>query len=85
MNNQNNPYVQEHVDLIAAITGEKPRLNEAKRTAESTMTAILGRMAAYTGEELTWDAALASDLDLVPTDLDFGPLSVRPVPTPGRG
>src|SRR5262249_12978750 len=42
------PYVQEHTDLIASIRAGKPS-NELKNVAESTQTAILGRMAAYTG------------------------------------
>ncbi len=49
-----NPYVQEHVDLQAAIVkGEK--LNEAKQVAESTLTAIMGRISAYTGQMVTWE------------------------------
>jgi len=45
----NLPYVQEHADLIAAIRAGKP-YNELQTVAESTLTAILGRMAAYTGQ-----------------------------------
>ena len=41
-----NPYVTEHVDLIASIRGRTERLNEAERGAESTLTAIMGRMTA---------------------------------------
>ena len=41
-------YVQEHTDLIASIRDGKP-LNELKQVAESTLTAIMGRMSAYTG------------------------------------
>ncbi|MBA7655874.1 Inositol 2-dehydrogenase/D-chiro-inositol 3-dehydrogenase [subsurface metagenome] len=78
-----NPYVQEHADLIASIRSGKP-LNEAQQIAESTMTAIMGRMSAYTGRELQWSWAMkASKLDLVPKDLKFGPLPVRPVSKPG--
>ena len=44
----NDPYVQEHIDLIASIRAGKP-LNELKTVAESTLTAIMGRMSAYTG------------------------------------
>jgi myo-inositol 2-dehydrogenase / D-chiro-inositol 1-dehydrogenase len=43
------PYVQEHTDLIASIRGGTP-LNELRRVAESTLTAIAGREAAYTGK-----------------------------------
>ena len=43
-----NPYVQEHIDLINAILNDTP-LNEAKQVTDSTLTAILGREAAYSG------------------------------------
>ena len=78
------PYVQEHTDLVASIRSGKP-YNELKQVAESTLTAILGREAAYTGQELTWDEVLKADLDLTPPQTNaFGPLEVPPVPMPGR-
>src|SRR6266550_2129628 len=46
-----NPYVQEHRDLIASIRAGRP-LNEGRQVAESTLTAIMGREAAYTGQEI---------------------------------
>jgi predicted dehydrogenase len=47
-------YVQEHVALQSAIiNGEK--INEAKQVAESTLTAIMGRISAYTGQMVQWD------------------------------
>jgi len=76
------PYVQEHVDLIASIRGGKP-LAELKDVAESTLTAIMGRMSAYTGVAVTWEEALASDESLVPDRLAFGPMPVPPVARPG--
>ncbi len=63
--------VQEHQDLIASIRGAGSRFHEGVRVAESTMTAIMGRMSAYTGQRLTWDDALNSDLSLIPEKLDF--------------
>ncbi len=79
-----NPYVQEHKDLIKSIRENTP-LNEGKRVAESTMTAIIGRMSAYTGRALKWDWAMnASTLDLRPPKYDFGSLLVDPVPIPGQ-
>ncbi len=79
-----NPYEVEHADLIAGIRSGKP-LNEGKRVAESTMTAILGRMSAYTGREIKWDWAMnASKLDLSPPSYEFGDLTVRPVAVPGQ-
>jgi predicted dehydrogenase len=65
-----NPYVQEHVDLLESITNGKP-LNELQQVAESTMTAILGRLSAYTGKRLTWDEALNAPLDTFPKTLTW--------------
>jgi myo-inositol 2-dehydrogenase/D-chiro-inositol 1-dehydrogenase len=77
-----NPYVQEHIDLIASIRAGKP-LNELVQVAESTLTAIMCRMSSYTGKAVTWDQALNSKLDTMPKDLVFGPLPVPPVAMPG--
>jgi len=75
-------YVQEHADLIASIRNGKP-LNEAEHVAHSTLTAILGREAAYTGKSLSWADMLKSELDLSPAKYEFGDNPVRPVPKPG--
>ena len=77
------PYVQEHTDLIASIRAGKP-INELKQVAESTLTAIMGREAAYTGQEMTWDAVLNADQVLAPPEVGFVPLAVPPVPMPGK-
>jgi predicted dehydrogenase len=79
----NDPYYTEHVDLIASIRSGKP-LNEGKQVAESVLTAIMGRMSAYTGKEVTWDQALNSKEDLTPAKLEFGPLATPPVAVPGK-
>ena len=78
-----NPYVEEHKALFAAIA-HRESINEAHRVAESTLTAIMGRMAAYTGQEMTWDQALNSKLDLAPATYEFGPLPVAEVAMPGK-
>lgn len=78
------PYVQEHIDLVKAIRENKP-VNELKAVAESTMTAILGRMAVYSGEVVTWEAALNSEVSTMPKDLKLDmELAVAPVPKPGK-
>jgi myo-inositol 2-dehydrogenase/D-chiro-inositol 1-dehydrogenase len=64
------PYVQEHTDLIESLRSGKP-LNELKRVAESTLTCILGRMSTYTGKSLTWEEALNSKERLMPEKLDW--------------
>jgi predicted dehydrogenase len=51
------PYVQEHIDLIAAIRDNKP-LNELENVTNSTFTAILGRMSTYSGKSLKWNDVL---------------------------
>ncbi len=77
------PYVQEHIDLIASIRAAKP-INELKQVAESTLTAIMGRMSSYTGQEVTWEQALNSKESIVPEKLAFGPMPVPPVAIPGK-
>lgn len=77
-----NPYVVEHTHLIEAIRGGRV-LNEGVRVAESTMTAIMGRMTAYTGQEITWDQAINSQMSLMPEKLEFGTLAVAPIAMPG--
>ncbi len=76
------PYVQEHTDLIAAIRAGKP-YNELKQVAESTLTAIMGRMSAYTGKAVTWEQALNSQERWAPDTLTLGPVPLPPVPMPG--
>jgi predicted dehydrogenase len=80
---ETNPYVQEHIDLIASIRKGAP-LNEGRQIAESTLCAIMGRMSAYTGRALSWEWAMnSSKLDLSPSRYDFGPNPVDPVAVPG--
>jgi len=78
-----NPYVQEHADLVASIREGEP-LNEGQRVAESVLTAIMGREAAYTGQEITWEEVLNADLDLGPDSHEFGSLPIPDVPAPGQ-
>jgi len=78
-----NPYEQEHLDLINSIREGKP-LNEAKAIAESTLTAIMGRVSAYTGQTVTWDQVLNSKEDLSPAKYEFGSLPFAPVAMPGK-
>jgi hypothetical protein len=77
------PYVQEHTDLIASIRSGNP-YNELQTVAESTLTAIMGRMAAYTGQAVTWDQALNTEEILMPSKLEWGPLAVAPIAMPGK-
>ncbi|MFO7933689.1 MAG: Gfo/Idh/MocA family oxidoreductase [Bacteroidales bacterium] len=75
---------QEHVDLVAAIrNGEQ--IVEAEETARSNMTAIMGREAAYTGKNITWEEMMGSGLKLGPEgELSMGPVDIEAVvPVPG--
>lgn len=78
------PYLQEHIDLVTAIRTGKP-FNEAENTATSTLVAIMGRISAYTGKEVTMDEMMNTDLKLGPTLFAFGPVDVsKTVPVPGE-
>lgn len=64
-------YKQEHKDLVDSIRAEKP-IVELRATADSSLTAVLGRMAAYTGQQVTWDFVTEeSEFDLFPKDFDI--------------
>jgi hypothetical protein len=50
---------------------------------ESTLMALMGRLSAYTGQEVTREQALASQEDLSPPALEWGDLPTAPVAIPG--
>jgi myo-inositol 2-dehydrogenase / D-chiro-inositol 1-dehydrogenase len=79
-----NPMVQEHTDLIASIRKGEP-LNEGEQVALSTLTAIGGRMSAYTGREISWNWLLnGSKLDIFPKTIAAGPGVFTAPPVPGK-
>jgi predicted dehydrogenase len=80
---QPDPYTQEHVDLQRAILNDLP-LNEAEQVAKSSMCAIMGRMAAYTGSDVTWEQAMNSVEVLMPDTVSFGSRAVAPIAVPGK-
>ena len=62
-------YQQEHKDLIDSIIAGKP-IVELKQTAESSLTAVMGRLAAYTGQKVSWKFLTEdSKLDLFPKNM----------------
>jgi len=61
-----NPYQQEHDELFAAINAGEYKYADAENGAIATMSAILGRMATYSGKVVTWEEAINSELDLMP-------------------
>jgi predicted dehydrogenase len=87
---EDNGYVNEHRNLITAILNDKP-LNEAKQVADSTLTAIMGREAAYSGAEVDWDAVLNSKFKYGPellytncAQLQWGPFRTLAPAMPSR-
>ncbi len=82
---------QEHHDLFAAIDAGRP-YNEGDFGITSTMTAILGRMATYSGQVVKWDDAMQSSTDLQPEryawdaqpKVKAGPDGLYPCAVPGQ-
>ena len=79
-------YPNEHGKLLKSIRGDGPYVNEGQEVAESTMTCIMGREAAYSGQLLTWDMMMNSQLDLFPKgDYDYDmKWPATPFPVPGE-
>lgn len=80
----NNMYQTEHDEFFASIRSGK-YINDGDRMAKSTLAGIMGRMAGYTGQQVTWDMALNSQLNLTP-DMSQGwnsKVEFRPIPQPG--
>jgi myo-inositol 2-dehydrogenase / D-chiro-inositol 1-dehydrogenase len=79
------PYVQEHKNLITCIRQNIP-FNEAEETANSVLTAIMGRVSAYTGKEVTFEEMMNSDMKLGPDTYimgNIGYIAKAKVPVPG--
>lgn len=89
--NDPNPYQVEHDELFAAIVKGEYKFADAENAAKSTLTAIMGRMATYSGQIIEFDAALNSQIDLMPEKLDWnaspkvlpGPDGLYPCAVPG--
>jgi len=76
-------YQTEHDELFASIRSGKP-INNGEYMAKSTLLAIMGRMAAYTGQQITWDMAFHSKEELKPPAYDWNvPLEEPKVAMPG--
>jgi myo-inositol 2-dehydrogenase/D-chiro-inositol 1-dehydrogenase len=80
---KNDMYQQEHDALFASIRKGEP-INDGDRMATSTLLGIMGRMAAYTGQSVTWEQVLNSQEHIFPEKLDWnGSLPVAPMARPG--
>jgi hypothetical protein len=64
-------YQNEHDALFASIRAGEP-IHDGDVMCKSTLMAIMGRLSAYTGQTVTWEQALASELDLSPPEYAWG-------------
>jgi len=75
-------YQTEHDELFASIRKGTP-INNGEYMAKSTLIAIMGRMAAYTGKQITWEMALNSKENFSPARYEWGPMPEPAVAIPG--
>ncbi len=89
-NQDPNPYQVEHDRLFASIRNNEV-ISDAENGAKSTLTAIMGRMATYSGKIVTWEEALNSNHQIMPAEVDWNTMppalpnaeGYYPIPTPG--
>jgi len=77
-------YVQEHIEMVASIQGRGPYVNQAVPIAESTLTCIMARESAYSGQAITWDQIMNSKQDLMPREFGYQ-TTTKPTPLPIPG
>jgi hypothetical protein len=71
--------------MVKSIRGQGPYINQAMAVAESTMTCIMARESAYSGQQITWEQIMASKLDLMPKTWEYDAnVPVTPLPAPGE-
>ncbi len=80
---KNNQFQTEHDELFASVRKGKP-INNGDYMSRSTLLAIMGRMAAYTGEQITWEQAFNSKEDLTPSRYEWGPIDTPAIAVPGK-
>jgi hypothetical protein len=76
-------YEEEHRELFNAIR-EGRVINNGKYMCYSTLMAIMGREACYSGKVIKWDELLNSSMDLTPHSYEFGPAPSVSIPMPGK-
>jgi hypothetical protein len=81
---ERDPYANEWNDLINAIRDDKP-YNEAKRGVEASVVTSMGRMAAHTGQEITYEDMLNSEHEFAPDADKFTADSPPPVKSDADG
>lgn len=76
-------YDIEHITLFESIRSGNPT-NDGDRMVKSVLMSLMGRMSAYTGQDITWDMAMNSKEDTMPANLAWDmTLPVSPLPVPG--
>ncbi len=78
-------YVQEHIEMVNSIQGRGPYVNQTVPIAESTLTCIMARESAYSGQAITWEQIMNSKQDLMPREFGYE-MSTKPtaLPVPGE-
>ena len=71
--------------MVKSILGSGPYINDGMAVAESTMTCIMARESAYSGQEITWDMIMNSRQDLRPGEFGYDvKMDIPPLPIPGQ-
>jgi len=73
------PYDQEMIDFVTSIRTNNP-VNETHNLACSTLTGIMGRESAFTGNDKSWEDMMNSNLRLGPEEYTMGPVDIKPIP-----
>ena len=84
--NTPNMYEVEHEEFLDSIRKGNPRM-DGEWLANSSMMGIMGRMAAYTGQKITWEQAINSKEQLVPDEADLSwdkAPAIPPLAMPGK-
>jgi hypothetical protein len=76
--------VQEHINMVKSIRGTGSYVNDGIAVAESTLTCIMARESAYSGQKITWERIMNSKQDLQPKAFGYqNKMDVPPLPVPG--
>ncbi|MDP1660528.1 MAG: Gfo/Idh/MocA family oxidoreductase, partial [Phycisphaerales bacterium] len=81
--NDEDMYQVEHNEFFAAMRSGRP-INDGERAANACLMGIMARMAAYTGQTVTWQQALESKESLVPANLKMGAMEMPKLAIPGK-
>src|SRR5260370_37717904 len=74
-------YVQEHIEMVNSIQGRGPYVNQTVPIAESTLTCIMARESAYSGQAITCEQIMNSKQDVMPRDVGYE-MSTKPTALP---